>query len=195
MATSNTLVTLFIGKDFAKAGMVLSIIAPVVVFAAWANVVRTQYTIPAGKNRIYIRSTILAAIVSVILNIALIPLYKSTGAAIAMLFAEFSVMFYQTYALRKHLSIGSYIKSSKSFLGKSLLMFLIVLMLGFVISQPLLRIATQVVFGALLYIALNLEYIDRTILNGKIKHPIWARLLIAKERLYPEEDSISSEVY
>ena len=195
LAVSSTLVTLFIGKDFAQAGTVLKIIAPVVVFAAWANVVRTQYTVPAGKNSIYIRSTILAAIISVVLNLALIPLYKSTGAAVAMLSAEFSVMFYQTYALKKHLNIGSYLNSSKPFLVKSLLMFTVVLILGFLISQPFLRIAAQVLFGVLIYGVLNLEYIDRTILNGKFKHPMWEKLLIAKERLYPEEDNLSGEVY
>ena len=195
LAVSSTLVTLIMGVNFAQAGVVLTIIAPVVVFAAWANVVRTQYTIPAGKNGIYIRSTIVAAIVSLGLNLALIPLYKSTGAAIAMVCAEFSVMFYQSFALRGDLRIRAYLKSSRAFLFKALIMFAAVLLVGFAISQPYIRIILQIIIGGFVYATLNLVYIDKTILNGKIKHPIWRKLLIAKERLYAEGDDISGEAY
>lgn len=193
IAVSGTLVPLFLGKEFTQAGTVLAIIAPVVVFAAWANVLRTQYLIPKGKNKSYIISVIIGAIVSLSLNFLLIPSLKATGAAIAMLCAEFCVMLYQTFALRKDLNMREYHRASRGFLVKATIMFACVLAVGLIIEQPYVRVVTQVVVGGLVYGTLNLEYLDQTILNGKLKHPAWNKLLIAKEKLYMQGDDISGD--
>ena len=195
IAVASTLVPLFLGKDFSQAGIVLAIVAPVVVFVAWANVLRTQYLIPKGKNKSYIISVVLGAIVSVGLNFMLIPSLKSIGAAIAMLCAEFSVMLYQTWALRKELNMRKYVAASRGFFVKSLVMFAAVLLVGVVVTQPYLRLGVQLIVGGLVYGALNLEYLDRTLLNGKTKHPAWSKLIVAKQKLYAEGDDISGDVY
>jgi O-antigen/teichoic acid export membrane protein len=195
IAVSTTLVPLFLGKDFRQAGIVLAIVAPVLAFAAWASVLRTQYLIPKGKNKSYIISVLLGAVISLSLNLLLIPGFKSIGAAIAMVCAEFSVMFYQSFALRGDLRIRAYLKSSRAFLFKALIMFAAILLIGLAINQPYIRIILQITIGGFIYATLNLVYLDKTILNGKIKHPIWRKLLIAKERLYAEGDDISGEAY
>jgi O-antigen/teichoic acid export membrane protein len=195
IAVSTTLVPLFLGKDFRQAGIVLAIVAPVLAFAAWASVLRTQYLIPKGKNKSYIISVLLGAVISLSLNLLLIPGFKSIGAAIAMVCAEFSVMFYQSFALRGDLRIRAYLKSSRAFLFKALIMFAAILLIGLAINQPYIRIILQITIGGFVYATLNLGYLDKTILNGKIKHPIWRKLLIAKERLYAEGDDISGEAY
>jgi O-antigen/teichoic acid export membrane protein len=193
IAVSGTLVPLFLGKEFTQAGTVLAIIAPVVVFAAWANVLRTQYLIPKGKNKSYIISVIIGAIVSLGLNFLLIPSLKATGAAIAMLCAEFCVMLYQTFALRKDLNMREYLRASRGFLVKATIMFACVMAVGLIIEQPYARVVMQVIVGGLVYGTLNLEYLDQTILNGKLKHPAWNKLLIAKEKLYMQGDDISGD--
>ena len=195
LAIAGTLVSLFLGKEYAQAGLVLAIVSPIVVFAAWANVLRTQFLIPTGRNKAYIISVVIGAFVSVGLNILLIPMFKSSGTAIAMVTAELFVVLYQTLALRKNLDMKSYLKSSQSFLIKSLIMFSIVLAIGFAIEAPLLRVTVQLLVGGGIYALLNLEYIDKTILNGKMKHPAWSKLLIAKKRLYAESNNINSDGY
>lgn len=195
LAISSTLVPIILGKEFTQAGVVLVIISPVVVFSAWANVLRTQYLIPKGRNRSYIASVIIGATVSLGLNFALIPLWQSTGSAIAMLFAELGVMLYQTFALRKDLNMRSYLKSAQSFFIKSIFMYILVILAGLVIDPPLIRIIAQLIIGGLVYGLLNVDYLDRAILNGKLNHPAWSKLLIAKERLYAEGDDISGSEY
>ncbi len=195
IAVAGTLIPVFLGPDFTQSGIVLTIIAPVILFAAWANVLRTQYLIPVGRNKSYIISVIIGAIVSVALNLILIPLFKSTGAAISMLIAELSVMLCQTIALRKDLDIKSYLKTSRGFLSKSVIMFIVVIFIGLVVQPPIIRLVVQAVAGFGIYAVLNLEYLDKTILNGKLKHPAWSKLLIAKQRLYAESDDISGDIY
>ena len=195
LAVASTLVPIFLGQEYTQAGLVLAIISPVVVFSAWANVLRTQYLIPKGRNRSYIVSVVIGAAVSISVGFALIPVLQSTGAAIAMLAAELCVMLYQTFALRKDLNIRIYMKSARGFFVKSIIMYIFVMIAGIIIDPPIIRVITQLLVGGLVYGLLNINYIDKVILNSKLKHPAWSKLLIAKERLYAESDDISGDVY
>ena len=56
--------------------------------------------VPTGREKIVLYSEIVGAIVDVIINALLIPVYASTGAAIGTLIAEFAVFFVQIYILR-----------------------------------------------------------------------------------------------
>jgi O-antigen/teichoic acid export membrane protein len=195
LAISRTLLPLVLGKDFTQSATVLMIISPVIVFVAWANVLRTQFLIPTGRNKIYISSALTAAVVSLALNLLLIPHYKSTGAAIAMFCAELSVMLYQTYSLRNDLKIRVFFRSTLNFLIKALVMFVVILLIGLLIKHVYLAIALQVIIGGLVYCGLNLEYIDGTILNSKFTHPTWVKLLLAKKRLNAGDDNVVGDIY
>src|SRR5690606_3375453 len=53
---------LYFGEAFADSGTLIKWLSPVVVIAAWANVIRTQYLIPKGKDKVYVVSVILGAV-------------------------------------------------------------------------------------------------------------------------------------
>jgi len=191
ISTSQTFIPLFLGNEFFQAGVLLAIIAPVIIFAAWANVLRTQYLIPQGKNRPYIISVIIGAFISLGLNLLLIPKLKAYGAAVSMLLAEFSVMLYQTWALRNNLNMKLYFKNAFSILSKSLIMFIVVLIIGLIIKPVFIKLGLQVIIGGALYAFLNIDFLDSTILNGKLKHPAWSRLITLKSRIFIDNNEIS----
>lgn len=193
LAVGGTLATVLLGNEFTQAGAVLVIISPVVVISAWANVLRTQYLLPHGRNKSYVVSVVIGAAVSLALNFALIPSLQSVGSAIAMLIAELCVMIYQTFALRKNLNMRLYLKSAQGFFIKSLIMYLIILLIGIVIDVPLIRVVSQICVGGLVYALLNIHYLDKTILNGKLNHPVWSKLLIAKQKIYAERNDINND--
>ena len=104
-------------------------------------------------------------------------------------------MLYQTFTLRKDLNMRLYLKSAQSFFIKSLIMYVLVILVGLVVDLPLLRIVIQLGVGGLAYGLMNVDYLDSMILNGKLNHPVWSKLLIAKERLYAENNDISGEAF
>lgn len=104
-AVSNEFVPIFYGNGFGKCKNVISILVLSSIFISWANVIRTQYLIPNKKDKIYIVSVFLGAIVNVIINLILIPKLMSIGAAIGTICAEFSVCAYQTYKIKNELNI------------------------------------------------------------------------------------------
>ena len=89
--------------------------------------------------------------VNLVLNYIFIPKYSAVGASIATLFAEISVCIIQTSAVRKELTIISYIKSFIPFLIGGILMFVTLTIIGnkLIISIPNLLI--MIAIGGLIY--------------------------------------------
>lgn len=72
---------------------------PTLLLIGITNILGIQILVPTGREKIVLYSEIVGAIVDVIINALLIPVYASTGAAIGTLIAEFAV-FVQIYILR-----------------------------------------------------------------------------------------------
>lgn len=151
---------IFFGSDFEKSGYLIQLLSITIVFLAWGNVIRTQYLIPKEMDKQYIISAFLGAIVNFILNCIFIPLYQSVGACIGTIAAEFIVMFYQTFVVRKELPIKEYIMKSLPFLLKALIMFgLTFIMSKYITINGIYKLILQVIFAGFIYLILNIKYI------------------------------------
>lgn len=156
----------YFGNGFEKSGGLMILLSITLPFISFANVIRTQYLIPKEKDKIYIKSVILGAIINFVMNILFISKYKSIGACIGTISAEIIVMLYQTIAVRKELPITNYLKDSVKFLVKALIMYVFIYMLGKINILPLYKMLIQIFSGIVIYILLNLKFI---IVNYKVK--------------------------
>ena len=86
------LVYCFCGGDFSGAVPVVLYTAPTIILIGMTQVIGIQILYPYGKENLVIISTLIAAVLNVIFNILLIPLFAEVGAAISTLIAEFSVL-------------------------------------------------------------------------------------------------------
>jgi O-antigen/teichoic acid export membrane protein len=85
----------FCGADFADTIPVVIYTAPTIVFISITNIIGIQILYPYGKENLVIISTIVAAVLNVILNILLIPPFAAIGAAISTVISEFAVLLVQ----------------------------------------------------------------------------------------------------
>lgn len=159
IAIGKNFAPLFFGENFVKTGEIIQYLAITLVFISWANVIRTQYLIPNEKDKSYIISVFLGAIINFVINSLLIPKYNAIGAAIGTIFAEMVVMIYQTYTVRKELSIKKYFKYLLKFLVSALIMYLIIIQFERIIENKYILIFTQIMLGALIYFTINYKYI------------------------------------
>ena len=157
---------LYFGKSFQKTGVLIMMLATTLPFLSFANVIRTQYLIPKEKDKIYITSVCLGAIVNLFVNFLLIPKYQSIGACIGTILAEFMVMFYQTISIKKELNISKYLKDILPFLLKTLIMFICVYSLNYLNMNSIVRLIIQCLTGCIIYGILNIKYIE-SIVNFK----------------------------
>ena len=149
----------YFGQEFQKTGILIILLAVTLPFLSFANVIRTQYLIPKERDKDYIISVSLGAIVNLVINIILIPKYASVGACIGTIFAEAIVAIYQTISVKNELNVKKYIKNALPFFIKAFVMLIAVYSFNYISMNTLLRLLLQLSLGCVIYGVLNLKYI------------------------------------
>ena len=148
----------FYGSAFARCGYFILLLSPVIVVKAWAGALRTQFIIPTGRDKTYVVSLTVGAIVNLILNLLLIPRINGVGAIIGTLAAEFAVCFIQFFWCRKDIDLKNYLINGASFCLIGAIMFFAVEALSHVSSHAIVTLAVQVICGAIIYVVLGCFY-------------------------------------
>lgn len=156
IGVSGNIVPAFLGKGFDRCVDVVSLLSVTLLFMAWANVIRTQILIPKKKDKVYIVSTLLGAIVNVIINTLLIKDFGAIGATLGTIFAEATVSIYQTLMIRKELNIKGYLKDIIIFMIAGIFMFLTIKYLGYILGSSLLVGIIQIFIGGIVYFVVNI---------------------------------------
>ena len=155
---SPVLIPIFLGEQFAECINILSLISITILFLAWANVIRTQLLIPKKKDKVYIISTILGAIINLIINILLIKKYGAIGATLGTILAEASVCIYQSIMVKKELDIKSYIKRVSFYFIPGIIMCIVIRWLGHILGKSIFTGMIQIIIGGAIYVCLCLIY-------------------------------------
>lgn len=143
---------IFFGDEFVKCGMLVIFISPTVLSLSWANVIRMQYLIPNGMDREFTVSTIIGAVVNLVINILLIPKMGALGAIIGTVCAEASLTIYQTYVVRMFLPIKRYLLECMYFLIFGILMSAVVNVIGENLGSHVYTLIMQLFVGVVLYL-------------------------------------------
>lgn len=155
-------IPMFLGNEFIKSIYIMPILSMTILFVAWANVIRTQFLIPKKKDKIYIISTFLGAIVNIIINLILIKKYGAIGVAIGTVFAEGTVAFYQTMMVRKELDVLKYFKESIFFIIPGTIMCFILGWLGNILGKSIITAIMQIIIGGVIYCVISVIYLYLT---------------------------------
>ena len=163
---------LFWGEEFTPSGMIIIGLAATIPFWSFANVIRTQYLIPAERDKDYLYSVMLGAVVNLAINYALIPKFGSMGATVGTIAAEVSVCAFQGWVVRKELEIKKYINNALPFFIAGTVMFLIVYAFGQKANTSLTTLILQILLGAGVYVTICVSYlylIRESVLMGALQ--------------------------
>lgn len=175
-AIAPNLVIIFLGSEFKNCDALLSLLSCITIFISCANVLRTQYLIPFGKDKIYIYSVISGAIINFVINLCLIKHIGASGAAIGTIIAEFTVMLFQIIGLKKQLPFKIYLKDSCLFPISGLVMYFAVKYIGNLLPYgKLSTLIIQIILGIILYFTITI--ILYYLLNRKRLFDICKRFL------------------
>ena len=130
IAIADKLIPLMMGKEFIKSASVLKLLSISTIFISFGDIIRNQYLMPAEKDIIFIKFTLLGAVTNFITNLLLIPKYGCVGAAIGTVVAELFVLFYTLFSVKKVLPVWKYLKNTIPVILKSCIMLLAVILIG-----------------------------------------------------------------
>ena len=154
LAVIDTFVPLFFGAGYEKCITLSFFMIPTVVFLGLASVYRTQYLIPRKMDKAFIYSVFFGAAVNLLLNMLLIPSYKSIGAAIGTFFAELTVFLYQLLKVHKNEKILTSTFKSFVFAPAAVLMYGIMRVLP-VLSTSFVTMIFKIAVGGFCYMLLS----------------------------------------
>jgi O-antigen/teichoic acid export membrane protein len=172
----------FWGKEFARSGLLMMIMAVTIVLMAWNTVLRGQYIIPRERDRIYVAAVWAGAAVNFVVNALLIPSFGSAGAAVGTVFAYFAVWIVQNVNVGSALSQVRYFVESIPYTGIGLIMYLIIRCIGKTMGPTTLTLFAEVITGIVVYIGLSVLFAkffgDDFVLERveQVKHMIGSRL-------------------
>lgn len=154
---SEELIFFIAGRDYIPAAFCLQITAPLIILIGITNVLGIQLLYPLGYEIYLIKSVGWGALVSVVLNFLLIPIFSHTGAAFSSLIAELTVFIAMCFFINKKKLLNIYYSSFKSYLVAGFFMYLFVLILKYYFWSPVSVVSVIImILSLLVYLAILL---------------------------------------
>lgn len=102
--TAENFVPWFLGIGYYKTAMLIKILSLLIIVIGINNVTGMQYLIPTKRQNIFTFTVITGACTNFLLNLVLIRIYQSMGAAVASVVAETVIAVIQLIIVRKELN-------------------------------------------------------------------------------------------
>lgn len=144
-------IRLLSGTSYEPAITTLQIISPILIALPLSNLIGIQILFPYGKIKYVNMSCCIGAVVNLILNLLLIPLYAQDGAAIATVIAEVSVTLSQYIIARKYIPFRLFTFTNFKYIIYSLIMAAICYYMMLVPMSDMFKLVIVPFIGAIVY--------------------------------------------
>ena len=148
---SDEAINIFCGSEFISASITLKILVFGMLFSTLNGFIVYQIFMPKKQERTALAGTVIGAIVNLLCNSILIPIYKHNGAAIGTVMAEMAVCIFCYIKSRKQINYNNILKAIIQFAIAALPIIIICICLEYVIENMLLRVFVSVSLGAFVY--------------------------------------------
>lgn len=167
IGVAENFVELFFGSGYDKTVDILYFLSPIVIALGFTKTLGSLYFIPSGKINKSSKILIIGAVTNLVLNIALIPQFKSIGAAIASVISEFVIAILYFYNCEKIVCFKDIIKMIYKKIIAGLVMLVIILLLNELpIDNSIIRLVVSVLLGLIIYFMILFIMKDDSITIG-----------------------------
>lgn len=181
IAISKWFVPWFLGNEFLPAVPVLQIMSVLIWLVPFGTVLENQYLLPTKHVKLVTVAVVAGALVSLILNMLLIPILSAIGAAITSIIAQSVFLIISLLFVKRYLSIKTMFKNLAIYLFNCIVMFIVVTFIGIKLTKATpITTLIQGVTGVAVYGALTLLDVSWVrpylkIVTNKISQKITAR--------------------
>jgi O-antigen/teichoic acid export membrane protein len=166
LSLSHEAIVIFAGNNFIKSGSVLMILSALSLLIGLSNIFGLQILTPMGKDKFLSYSVLLGVVVSVGLNLLLVPKYQENGAAWSNLIAEITVTAATFYFANKSIKISF----DWVFIFKNIVFALPLFLIPNVVSQlhmdTITGLVISIVISVVYFILIQLYVIKNTLIRN-----------------------------
>lgn len=158
-------VPLFFGTGFDETAKLIRILVPLVIIIGMSNCIGSQYYIPAGLRSKSARYIIIGAGVNFLLNLCMIPFFKSTGAALSTIIAESIISFLYIRNCDGFYNVITFFSQIWKKVISAIVMTIIICLIKLFFDDGLITLIIQIIIGFLVYIFMLVVLKDSFISN------------------------------
>lgn len=152
---ANEFVPLFFGPGFEPCIKLVYWFVLILFAKAIGELVRSQYMIPAKKDKLYSAAIILGACTNFLFNYFLISRYNALGAVWGTLIAETTVTGFEIIVTRKSMPFLSFFKDNIFYLVPAAAMFFVVRYFAQILTLPIIaKLCIMIFVGAVVYLSI-----------------------------------------
>ena len=152
---ADKIVILLFGKAFVPAILTVRILTVSIITIGLSNFIGYQILVVVGKEKRMLFISVIGAVLNVILNLFLIPLYAHNGAAYASAFTELLVCFLYCYSFYKYIRIDNFLNYFTSIMIAVISMGICVELIGYINLPIIIECLISVFIGGLVYIGIG----------------------------------------
>lgn len=141
----------YLGREFLPTIYAIIIISPIVITNSLSGISGNQYFTATNQINILLKAYFSAAIINIIVNAILIPLFGFYGAAIATVLSSLVSVFIQYKELGKQINIEPFKKSGINYLIKTIPMIIVVTLTGILMKANAVTTLIQIILGTITY--------------------------------------------
>ncbi len=166
---SQIFVPWFFGEGFESVVMLLRVLSPIIIIICISNALGYQYYDPSGRRLQSAKYLIIGACCNLVLNCALIPILKSTGAVIGSLISEAVISALYLKNCDGYLTAKNLVKLGWKKFISGLAMFVSLFLFCRYLTSNALHIILAIIAGGVIYILLLLLLRDDVIFTATEK--------------------------
>ncbi|MEG0285084.1 MAG: polysaccharide biosynthesis C-terminal domain-containing protein [Vagococcus sp.] len=155
IATNKNMIPWFFGKEFIYLEKTVPVLAPLVIIMPLGISIVRQYLMPQNKIKQFNISVLIAAVVSILLNLMLIPLIGIWGVIISTLISESIVTIVRIVDLKKNTNFSFKIKNILIYFFSGLCMLLSVNIFSTNLEPSMKTTCIQIFIGVISYISIT----------------------------------------
>lgn len=164
----------FSGNDYLASIPMMRINIPVILFVAIANITSMQILLPLGKEKTIATIVAISAVVNLMSNLIMIPLFQGRGAAFSSALAEFVGVALQIIVCKEYILKPIFDKANLKYILGSIVVAAISLVTTHVFKNDFIVIIVSVVVAGLAYLGIMLllkdEMVDLILCKLKLKN-------------------------
>lgn len=141
----------FFGEGYDGVANIMSMLSIIILFMGLNSIMGWQYLMTVGRERDFIKSVSLGAIVNFILNYILIQNFNALGAVIASIISMFIMSIVNFYFIKNIIDVKKVLFMFPKALMSSLIMFFLIKFMQYFFKTSILFVMIEVIIGIGIY--------------------------------------------
>ena len=154
IGVSDRFVPMFFGNGYDEVIILLKCLSPIIIIIGISNCLGSQYYTPSGRRKQSAKYIIYGACVNLIFNLILIPRFKSFGAVVATIIAEFLITILYIKNSENIVTFKMLFNKGWKKIISGAIMLVFIILIDLFCKNNIIAIIIEVVIGLLVYMAI-----------------------------------------